>query len=148
MKKILAIDDQELILMSLEYHLIDLGYDVKSANNGSAGIKLFNSYKPDLVIVDINMPEIKGTEVIKYIREEKKSQIPIMVLSGSIDEDIIMNNFNINIEDYMEKPVCLDEVYSRVKYLIGDVNETIIPASKENTNLTGKMYWGRNPLLH
>ena len=120
MKKILTIDDQELILMSLEYHLIDLGYDVKSANNGPEGIKLFDSYKPDLVIVDINMPDMPGTEVVKYIRKKKVSNIPIMVLSGSIDENVIVDSFEIGVEDYMQKPVCLDEVHERVKRLIGD----------------------------
>ncbi len=131
MKKILAIDDQELILISLEYHLIDLGYDVESANNGTKGIELFESYQPDLVIVDINMPEMKGTDVIKYIREEKKSQVPIMVLSGNSDEDTIMNSFDIGVEDYMKKPMSLDEVHARVKRLIGNGCDSVIPKKKE-----------------
>lgn len=132
MKKILAIDDQELILMSLEYRLIELGYYVESANNGKAGIELFNSFNPDLVIVDINMPEMPGTEVVKYIRDVKKSEVPIMVLSGNTDEDIIVSSFNYGIEDYMKKPVSLDEVHARVRRLIGDGNELAIPNQKKD----------------
>ncbi|NER12764.1 response regulator [Leptobacterium flavescens] len=132
MKKILAIDDQELILMSLEFRLTELGYDVKSANNAKEGIELFNSYEPDLVIVDINMPDMPGTEVVKYIRTIKNSSTPVMILSGNTDKDIIANSFDIGIEDYMEKPVSLDEIYTRVKRLIGDGNEDSKPVIKKN----------------
>lgn len=69
--KVLAIDDQKLVLIPLTLRLKELGYTVLTAKNAIKGIELYNSFKPDLVIVDINMPKISGMEVIKYIRNVK-----------------------------------------------------------------------------
>ena len=118
--KILAIDDQQLILLSLEKKLIELGYHVKTANSGIGGMELFDSFNPDLVIVDINMDKVSGMDVIKHIRIEKKSKTPIMVMSGNNDEEVIVEGFDLGISDYMKKPVSLNEVAARVKRLIGD----------------------------
>ncbi|MGB5819018.1 MAG: response regulator [Saonia sp.] len=118
--KILAIDDQQLILLSLEKKLVELGYQVKTANCGQKGIKLFDDFQPDLIIVDINMPDMSGLEVVKHVRIDKKSQVPIMVMSGNTDEKIIINGFNLGIDDYMKKPVSLNEVGARVKRILGN----------------------------
>ena len=117
--KILAIDDQQLILMSLEKRLIELGYDVKTADTGQKGIDIFKQFLPDLVIVDINMPGLSGLDVVKHIRIEEKSKTPIMVMSGNTDEKIIVDGFDLGIDDYMKKPVSLSEVSARVKRMIG-----------------------------
>ena len=58
--KILAIDDQQLVLLPIKKRLTDLGYEVKTECDAKSGLQLFNSFKPDLVIVDINMPNISG----------------------------------------------------------------------------------------
>ena len=117
--KILAIDDQQLILMSLEKRLIELGYDVKTADTGQKGIDIFKQFSPDLVIVDINMPGLSGLDVVKHIRIEENSKTPIMVMSGNTDEKIIIDGFDLGIDDYMKKPVSLSEVAARVKRMIG-----------------------------
>ena len=117
--KILAIDDQQLVLLPLEKRLTALGYEVKTESNAEAGIETYNSFQPDLVIVDINMPEISGIDVVKFIRVEEKSTTPIMVLSGNTDDAIITEGFELGINDYMKKPLSLNEISARVKRLIG-----------------------------
>jgi CheY-like chemotaxis protein len=117
--KILAIDDQKLVLIPLEIRLKELGYEIITETSASKGIELFDSFQPDLVIVDINMPETSGIEVVKYIREKRKSDIPIMVLSGNTDDDIISEAFDLGANDYMKKPLSLQEVCARTKRLIG-----------------------------
>jgi len=117
--KILAIDDQQLILLSLEKHLKDLGYDIVCADNGQDGIRLYETFKPDLMIVDINMSGMSGLDVVRYIRKEKQSETPILIMSGNTDENIIMNGFHLGIDDYMKKPVSLNEVSARVKRILG-----------------------------
>ncbi len=117
--KILTIDDQELILLSVEKRLQELGFDVQTANSGQKGIALFNSYQPDLVLVDINMPDMSGLDVVKHIRNASEKQIPILVMSGNTQEDVIMDGFSLGIDDYMKKPVSLDEMSARIKRLIG-----------------------------
>ena len=76
--KILAIDDQKLILIPLKKRLLELGYDVKTETNAFEGMKLYDSFQPDLVIVDMNMPTISGMEVIDYIRNSKKPSTSVI----------------------------------------------------------------------
>ena len=117
--KVLAIDDQQLVLLPLEKRLLELGYEVKTTTSAMEGMDLFDSFMPDLVIVDINMPEIPGLDIIRYIRIYKDDQTPIMVLSGNTSDKIITEGFNLGINDYMKKPLSLNEICVRVKRLIG-----------------------------
>jgi CheY-like chemotaxis protein/glycosyltransferase involved in cell wall biosynthesis len=117
--KVLAIDDQRLVLLPLQKGLVDLGYDVKIETNSSRGLELYDFFNPDLVIVDVNMPGVSGLDVVKYIRETKNSKTPIMVLSGNTQDDIIIEGFELGINDYMKKPLSLNEICARVKRLIG-----------------------------
>ncbi|GAA4884834.1 glycosyltransferase [Flaviramulus aquimarinus] len=117
--KVLAIDDQQLVLLPLQKRLNELGYDVKIETDANAGISLYNSFKPDLVIVDINMPGVSGLEIVKYVRASKNSATPIMVLSGNTNDDVITKGFDLGINDYMKKPLSLNEICARVKRLIG-----------------------------
>ncbi|MGB5371258.1 MAG: response regulator, partial [Flavobacteriaceae bacterium] len=121
--KILAIDDQQLILLSVEKKLTELKYKVKTASSGQMGIGLFDTYEPDMVIVDINMPDMSGMEVVKHIRIAKNSKTPILVMSGNTNEKIIVNGFNLGIDDYMKKPVSLDEMVARIRRILGDNNK-------------------------
>ena len=117
--KVLAIDDQRLVLIPLESRLKELGYEVLTAVNALKGIALFDSFQPDLVIVDLNMPKVSGIEVVKHIRETKNLETPIMILSGNTEDDMITKSFDLGVNDYMKKPLSLTEVCARVKNLIG-----------------------------
>jgi CheY-like chemotaxis protein/glycosyltransferase involved in cell wall biosynthesis len=117
--KILAIDDQQLVLLPLEKRLSELGYEVLTTTSSGEGMDLYDSFKPDLVIVDINMPEIPGLDIVRYIRIYKDHQTPIMVLSGNTNDGIITEGYNLGINDYMKKPLSLNEVCARLKRLIG-----------------------------
>ena len=117
--KVLAIDDQQLVLLPLQKRLTELGYQVKIATDGNSGIESFNSFNPDLVIVDINMPGVTGLDIIKYIRVTNNSQTPIMVLSGNTKDETITEGFELGISDYMKKPLSLNEISARIKRLIG-----------------------------
>ncbi|MEC4003983.1 glycosyltransferase [Flavobacterium sp. SUN052] len=142
MKKILIIDDQQLVLLSLEKSLSDLGYQVVSANTIADAIDKYDHDNPDLVIVDINMSSdsdevasnefLSGLEVVKHIKLVKKDKTPVMVLSGNTDEDIITKGFDLGIDDYMKKPLSLNEISARVKRLIGS-NVDAIVNEKSNT---------------
>jgi CheY-like chemotaxis protein len=136
--KILAIDDQQLILLSLEKRLKELGYKVQTANCGQTGKVLFETFKPDLVILDINMPDMSGLEVVKYIRVDKKANTPIMVMSGNTDEKIIINGFNMGIDDYLKKPVSLDEVSARIKRVLGNISRKTIVRNTEEAQMLQK----------
>lgn len=145
--RILIVDDQELVLLSLEKCLTDLGYEVKSANNMSDAINLYDEYVPDLVITDINMPIIPdsnfqfksldfitnsaGLEIVKYVKVIKKHKTPVMILSGNTDEQILLKGFELGAEDFMKKPLSLIEIGARVKRLIGSGNVVPFDFNKE-----------------
>jgi len=116
--KILTIDDQQLILLSVEKKLTELGYQVKTANCGKLGIEAIDSFEPDMVIVDINMPDLSGIEVIQHIRIVRKLHIPILVMSGNTNENTILESYNLGIDDYMKKPVSLDEMVARINRIL------------------------------
>ncbi len=117
--KVLAIDDQKLVLLPLQKRLTELGYTSKIETDAAKGIEIFESFKPDLVIVDINMPRISGLDVVKYIRASKQPGTPIMVLSGDTQDATITQGFELGINDYMKKPLSLNEICARIKRLIG-----------------------------
>ncbi len=117
--KVLAIDDQQLVLLPLEKRLTELGYEVLTKTSADQGIEIYDSFKPDLVIVDINMPGGSGLDVITHIRGARNSSTPIMVLSGNTNENVITEGFDLGINDYMKKPLSLNEICARVKRLIG-----------------------------
>ncbi|TMM56666.1 response regulator [Maribacter algarum] len=118
--KILTIDDQQLILLSVEKRLTELGYEVETANSGKSGIAAIDAFDPDMVIVDINMPDLSGIEVIQHIRIVRKLEIPILVMSGNTNEKTILESYNLGIDDYMKKPVSLDEMVARINRILGN----------------------------
>jgi len=134
MKKILIVDDQDLVLLSLEKCLTDLGYEVITSKNVKNAISKFDNHAPDLVIADINMPEYNhpkmmcndkssllnsGLDLVHYIKVMKKTTTPVMILSGNTEEEVITKGFTLGAEDYMKKPLSLIEIGLRVKRLIG-----------------------------
>ncbi|WP_369996712.1 response regulator [Winogradskyella sp.] len=129
--KVLAIDDQQLVLLPLEKRLKELGYDVKIETSADKSLVLYDEFQPDLVIVDFNMPKITGFDVVKHIRTSKKSETPIMILSGNTQDAIITEAFELGVTDYMKKPLSLNEICARVKRLIG-VLRTEAANSSEN----------------
>ena len=132
--KILSIDDQLLILLSVEKRLTDLGYEVKTAKNGASGIAAIDTFNPDLVIVDMNMPDVNGIEVIRHIRLVRKLNIPILVMSGNTNERTILESYHLGVDDYMKKPVSLDEMVVRIHRILG----TSPVQLKGDTKIIGK----------
>lgn len=115
--KVLAIDDEQLVLLPLQKKLEELGYQVSTTTDASEAIGMYDRLKPDLVIVDINMPDVSGIEFINHIRIEKYSSTPIIVLSGNTNPDIITEAFKLGINDYIKKPMSLDDICARIKRL-------------------------------
>ena len=146
--KILIIDDQQLVLLSLEKSLNDLGYEVVTASTISEAIEKYDAHSLGLVIVDINLTgeelniENSGLEVVRYIKNDRKALTPIMVLSGNTDEEVIIKGFDLGIDDYMKKPLSLSEIGLRVKRLIGSSeklgNQTNIQIDRKERYIQNK----------
>jgi CheY-like chemotaxis protein len=130
--KILAIDDQQLVLLPLQKHLTDLGYVVEIETDATNATFLYDTFLPDMVIVDVNMPSVSGLDIVKYVRNSKNPNTPIMVLSGNTNDSVIIQGFELGINDYMKKPLSLNEISARIKRLIG--RPDIGVSSKSNGN--------------
>lgn len=116
--KILAVDDQPLILKSIQHKLKNAGYELFFANNGEEAIVIYNSESIDLLILDLNMPGKNGFDLLKYVREELKHKTPIIVMSGSDEEETIIKAFNMGADEYIQKPVGLNELLIRIQKLL------------------------------
>ncbi|THD67592.1 response regulator [Robertkochia marina] len=131
--KILAVDDQQLVLLPLEKRLKERGYEVKTTTDAQNALSLFKSYQPDLLIIDINMAPSNGLEIVRSIRKDLGDNTPIMVLSGNTDDQLIVEAYEIGIQDFMKKPLSLDEITARVARLIGCNHEKCIPEVTTNS---------------
>lgn len=112
-KKILVVDDEHQITRVLKRSLQAHRYDVRTASDGESGLELFHDFHPDLVITDLQMPEMDGIELCREIR--KISEIPIIVLSVKGEEKTKVSALDAGADDYMTKPFGMDELLARVR---------------------------------
>ena len=117
-KKILIIDDEQEICEMLYTFLVPHNYKVFLAFNGQMGLEYFEEIKPDMVLLDLKMPDIDGLEVLKIIR--KVSQVPVVIITGHPQEVSDIHLADLKIEGYIEKPISLKAVLNTLKYLIGE----------------------------
>ena len=115
--KILIVDDEQPIREALGRKLQRENMDVTLAANGLEGLRLFHAERPDLVVLDIVMPEMDGLTVVRRIREI--SETPIMVLSAkAVTEEDIIEGLSAGADEYLVKPVRLNEFVARVRALL------------------------------
>lgn len=117
-KKILIIDDEQELCEMLYTFLIPHNYKVFLAFNGQMGLEYFEEIKPDIVLLDLKMPDIDGMEVLKIIR--KVSKTPVVIITGHPQDVSEIHLADLNIEGYIEKPISLQVVLNTLKYLIGE----------------------------
>jgi two-component system KDP operon response regulator KdpE len=112
-KKVLVIDDDVLLARLIEHNLSQIEVEVLKAYTGYDGISMVRSQQPDLVILDIVLPDIDGWEVLQRIRQVSK--VPIIMLTIKESEDDIVQALNHGADDYCTKPVGMAELSARVQ---------------------------------
>lgn len=122
-KKILVIDDEELIIKSLSKLLEKSGYEVFIAKNGQDAIVMTEESEFDLIIADIRMPGVNGVDTVCSIYEELKQnnlkRIPVIFITGYADKENEKRAKALNPIDYIYKPFDTQELLSKVKKTIG-----------------------------
>jgi two-component system KDP operon response regulator KdpE len=115
--RVLIVDDEQAIRDALGRKLKREGFDVVLASSGIEGLRAFHADHPDLVILDIVMPEMDGMTVCRRIREV--SETPVMMLSAqAITEEDIIEGLNAGADEYLVKPIRLNEFVARVRALL------------------------------
>lgn len=113
---VLIVDDDQNINSMLREYLEKAGYKTLSAFDGKEALKLFEAEKPDVIVLDLMLPEIEGTEVCKKIRSS--SDVPILMLTALSDEVDKLIGLEIGADDYITKPFSPREVAARIKTIM------------------------------
>lgn len=115
-KKILLIDDDPVLLDTLRYRLTREGFLVITAEDGVAGLELARQEKPDLIVLDLMLPELDGFDVCRILRKE--SNVPILMLTARESETDKVVGLELGADDYLTKPFSLRELIARIRALI------------------------------
>lgn len=110
---VLAVDDEESVLKLLRVNLSLEGYQVVTASDGLAALRLLEEYKPDLLILDLMMPNLDGFQVLQLIRQ--RSNIPIIIISVKDDAFSVRRALVAGADDYVTKPFSLLELTARIR---------------------------------
>ncbi len=116
-KRVLVVEDDAHIAEGLRLNLTLQGYEVKISTDGGIALRDWKEWKPDLVVLDIMLPEIDGVSVLRSIRLEDE-RLPILVLSAKNAPDDKVECFHYGVDDYLQKPFNLDEFLLRVERLL------------------------------
>lgn len=115
--KILIVDDEPAVREAYASKLRSSGFTVVSAENGKEGLRLFHIEQPDLIVLDMFMPEMDGLTVVRRIRE--LSQTPILIFTAqATHEDEVVEGLEAGADEYLVKPVRLNEFVARVQALL------------------------------
>lgn len=114
-KRILVIDDEPAIRRYLSSSLLERGYHVLEAENGKRGLQLAAEQRPDLVILDLGLPDLSGLEVLKKLREW--SQMPVLILTVQSSDQDKVQLLDAGADDYLTKPFSLTELTARLRVM-------------------------------
>lgn len=116
MTRILIVDDDELIADSLSYSLKLEGYETHSVGLGAQALDALSAFAPDVVVLDLNLPDINGMEVCRQMRI--RSSIPVIMLTARDDEIDRVMGLEIGADDYLTKPFAFRELLARIRALL------------------------------
>ncbi len=124
MPKLLIVEDEPSLVEALEFALAEEGFNVVSASDGETSLALFDRERPDLVLLDLMLPSVSGTEVCKRIRA--KSTTPIIMLTARDSEIDKVVGLEVGADDYVTKPFSMRELVARVKAVLRRAGELVV----------------------
>jgi len=120
LKKILVVDDDPYILMSLEFLMKKNGYGVMIARNGTEALELVEKQLPDMVLLDIMMPDVDGYEICRHIKKAAKlKHTKVVFMSAKSKEADIQKGYDLGASLYVTKPFSTRELVKKVNELLG-----------------------------
>jgi two-component system NtrC family response regulator/two-component system nitrogen regulation response regulator GlnG len=148
MSKILVVDDQRTVCYSLQRFLQSEGYNVHTATSGEDALSVLNDVNPDLVIMDVRMPEMDGLEVLKRIKESHPKVQVIMMTAFSTTEKAI-EAIKLGAYDYLAKPFDNDELLIRAKDAIKtrELMEEVVTFDEVKDYAGGERIIGKSPAM-
>ena len=114
--KICVVDDEDLLVKGIRFTLKNEGYEVVTGSNGLEAVDLARNERPDLMVLDVMMPEMDGLTACTKIREF--SQVPIILLTAKTDDLDKLMGFDVGADDYLTKPFNILELKARIRALL------------------------------
>ena len=143
MTRILLVDDDPAILRTLAIGLRAHGYELKTATDGRRAVDLGRTDQPDLVILDLGLPDIPGVEVLRQLRSW--SHVPVIVLSARDGSEDKVEALDVGADDYVTKPFGMDELMARVRAAVRrsgtDQAPDIVETAAFRVDLAAKQVW-------
>jgi len=115
---ILICEDEEIMLAALSFRLRQNGFEVIAAENGREALNKIKEFNPDIIVTDIMMPYITGTELLNTLRREMQSNVPVIIISTLDQEEVILSAFQRGANDFIVKPFKPNELIIRIKKII------------------------------
>lgn len=115
MAKILVVDDDDTITLVFRTHLAKAGHTVETAADGTEALEKIPSFRPELILLDINMPMMSGFEVAKRLKENPDTKgIPIFIMTSLKQETNIKRGYELGIDEYLTKPTNIAHLLLRI----------------------------------
>ncbi|MBL8921695.1 MAG: response regulator transcription factor [Myxococcaceae bacterium] len=118
MPRILIVEDEQDLASLLEYNLKQDGFEVDVARTGAAAVARARSFKPDLILLDLMLPDIAGTEVARLVREGEPRRVPIIMVTARGEETDRVKGLELGADDYVVKPFSVKELMLRIKNVL------------------------------
>ncbi|WP_405381489.1 response regulator [Maribacter sp. LLG6340-A2] len=128
--KILVIDNDCQVLLFIEKHMSQLGYEVITAKDGNEGIAFFEKENPDIVLVDINMPDLSGLNVLRQIRFVHESQIPVIIMLEKSYEQVVNANLGQGVDYFIKKPFGLEDISKKITQVLNVNTKSFEPVKQ------------------
>ncbi len=130
MTRILVVEDSPDLAFGLRTNLEIEGYDVRVANDGLAALREFTDFRPDLVVLDLMIPELNGYGVLQALRE-RGSDVPVLILSATAEETAKIRGFRLGADDFVTKPFSVLELLARIEALLRRAQSSRTPPPAE-----------------
>jgi len=118
MSRILIVDDDKGSLNLIEIMLERGGFEVTKADSARVALSILSTTLPDMMILDVMMPEMNGIELCKVIRD-RKIDVPILILSARGDAQAVMHSLEAGATDYLPKPILHHDLVAKVRQMLG-----------------------------
>jgi CheY-like chemotaxis protein len=132
--RILVVDDEKNIRLTIQHSLMAADYEVETAGNGLEGLEKFRDGHFDLILMDLRMPQINGIEMLREIREKDKHTAAV-VITAYLTIDTLLEAFSLGVSDYIRKPFSPNDVRETVRRVLARETLDIEHATPETTNL-------------
>jgi DNA-binding response OmpR family regulator len=124
-KLLLVVEDDVLLLRPIQRAAAELGIDVLHAATGEEGIRFAGERQPDLILLDLGLPDMDGARVLGCLKSTPDTvSIPVIIYSGRTDHEERIESFRFGADDYLEKPFDMDMLMRRVEHHMFKISET------------------------